>query len=91
MSGPPITGDSVSAIADSVRDLVALGKLRAGDVLPPVRALAAQQGANRNTAGAAYAALAAAGVVETRRRGGTVVRGIVPVSGEGAPVPCAGC
>ncbi|MBB5492441.1 aminotransferase class I/II-fold pyridoxal phosphate-dependent enzyme [Nocardiopsis metallicus] len=84
---PPISGDTAAAIADSVRALIARGELRPGEVLPPVRALAARQGVNRNTVAAAYAALAAAGVVETRRRGGTVVRGIVPVPGEGAPAP----
>ncbi|CAL9339650.1 Vitamin B6 salvage pathway transcriptional repressor PtsJ [Nocardiopsis dassonvillei] len=87
MPEPTISGDSAAAIADSVRDLVARGDLCAGDALPPVRALAARLGVNRNTAGAAYTALAAAGVVETRRGGGTVVRGIVPVAAEGARAP----
>lgn len=84
---PTITGDTAASIADSVRGLIARGRLRPGDVLPPVRGLAARQGVNRNTVAAAYAALAAAGVVETRRRGGTVVRDVVPVPGEGAPAP----
>lgn len=87
MPEPTITGNSAATIADSVRDLIARGQLRAGDVLPPIRALAAQRGVNRNTASAAYTALATAGVVETRRRGGTVVRQTVPVTGEGAPAP----
>ncbi|MDT0331536.1 aminotransferase class I/II-fold pyridoxal phosphate-dependent enzyme [Nocardiopsis lambiniae] len=87
MSEPTITGDSASAIADSVRDLIARGELRPGDVLPSVRALAVRRGVNRNTVAAGYAALAAAGIVETRRRGGTVVRALVPVAGEGAPAP----
>ncbi|MBE1458292.1 DNA-binding transcriptional MocR family regulator [Nocardiopsis terrae] len=84
---PSITGDTAAAIAASVRGLIAQGKLRPGEVLPSVRGLAARQGVNRNTVAAAYAALAAAGIVETRRRGGTVVRDIPPVPGEGAPAP----
>ncbi|GAB2499030.1 aminotransferase class I/II-fold pyridoxal phosphate-dependent enzyme [Nocardiopsis aegyptia] len=84
MSEPTITGDSAAAIADSVRDLIAAERLRPGDPLPPVRALAVRLGVNRNTVAAGYAALAAAGFVETRRRAGTVVRALVPVAGEGA-------
>ncbi|GAB3281918.1 transcriptional regulator PtsJ [Parasphingorhabdus pacifica] len=40
-------------------------------------------GVNRNTVAAAYAQLAAAGLVETRRRGGTVVLGVPALDGEG--------
>ncbi|WP_026338266.1 aminotransferase class I/II-fold pyridoxal phosphate-dependent enzyme [Nocardiopsis sp. CNS-639] len=84
---PSITGDTAAAIADSVRALIAQGELRPGEVLPSVRGLAARRGVNRNTVAAAYAGLAAAGVVETRRRGGTVVRDVVSVPGEGASAP----
>jgi len=68
-----ITGRTASEIADSVRSLVERGVLSAGDALPPVRALAAELGVNRNTAVAAYRQLAATGLVETHGRAGTVV------------------
>ncbi|WP_344928603.1 aminotransferase class I/II-fold pyridoxal phosphate-dependent enzyme [Saccharopolyspora gregorii] len=83
MSGGPVRGTTAAEIADSVRGLIATGALVAGSALPPIRELAAALGVNRNTAAAAYAQLAAAGIVETRRRGGTVVRGLPAVDGEG--------
>ncbi|WP_197061033.1 aminotransferase class I/II-fold pyridoxal phosphate-dependent enzyme [Microbacterium mangrovi] len=68
-----ITGRTASEIADSVRGLVERGVLSPGEPLPPVRALAAKLGVNRNTAVAAYRHLAATGLVESRGRAGTVV------------------
>lgn len=82
-----ITGTSAAAIADSVRTLIASGELRPGDVLPSVRTLAVERGVNRNTVAAGYASLIAAGVVESRRRGGTVVRDVIPIASEGVPAP----
>ena len=78
-----ITGGSAGEIADAVRALVERGELRAGDALPPVRALAAQLGVNRNTAVAAYRQLAQAGIVATHGRGGTRVAGTPPLAQEG--------
>lgn len=82
-----IAGESAAAIADSIRDLIVRGDLRPGESLPSVRALAVERGVNRNTVASAYAALAAAGVVETRRRGGTIVTSLVTVAGEGVSTP----
>ena len=49
------------------------GKLAAGTRLPPVRRLADDLGLAVNTVARAYRDLEAAGLVETRGRGGTVV------------------
>jgi DNA-binding transcriptional MocR family regulator len=78
-----ITGGSASDIAASVRMLQERGALRAGDALPPVRALAERLGVNRNTVVAAYRQLTQAGTVITRGRGGTIIAGHAPVAQEG--------
>ena len=81
-----ISGRSASEIADSLRALVERGRLRPGDALPPVRALAESLGVNRNTAVAAYRQLTQAGVVVTRGRGGTRVADPARVAQEGFAV-----
>lgn len=58
-----------------VRDAIVDGRLAAGDVLTPSRALAARIGTSRFTVTEAYSRLAAEGYVDGRRRGGTVVTG----------------
>jgi len=78
-----ITGGSANAIADSVRELLALGQFAPGDALPPVRALSERLGVNRNTVMAAYRLLAQAGLVVTRGRGGTLIADPAPVAQEG--------
>ncbi|MFI1991987.1 aminotransferase class I/II-fold pyridoxal phosphate-dependent enzyme [Actinoplanes sp. NPDC020271] len=78
-----IRGETAADIADSVRVLVQRGDLPPGATLPAIRALAADLGVNRNTVAAAYALLAAAGVVDARGRAGTTVRGLPEVGGEG--------
>lgn len=78
-----IRGRSAADIADSVRALVARGALRAGDALPPVRALAERLGVNRNTVASAYRQLAQAGLVVSHGRGGTAVADPRPVAQEG--------
>lgn len=78
-----IRGSSAAEIADSIRGLIDSGSLGAGAALPPIRGLAAELGVNRNTVAASYAQLAAAGLVETRRRGGTVVLGVPALDSEG--------
>lgn len=80
-----ITGRTASDIAASIRDLVLAGRWPAGSALPPIRVLARQLDVNRNTVAAAYRQLVAAGVAETRGRGGTIVREVPQVVGEGAP------
>ncbi|WP_101845626.1 aminotransferase class I/II-fold pyridoxal phosphate-dependent enzyme [Zhihengliuella sp. ISTPL4] len=78
-----IRGTTAAEIADSVRALRDRGALRPGEVLPPVRELAATLGVNRNTAVAAYRQLAQAGLVHSRGRAGTVVAGADAVPQEG--------
>lgn len=78
-----IRGTTAAEIADSVRALRDRGTLRPGEVLPPVRELAATLGVNRNTAVAAYRQLAQAGLVQSRGRAGTVVAGVEAVPQEG--------
>ena len=53
--------------------MISSGRLLPGDRLPTVRALAADLGLAVNTVARAYKELEAAGLVETRRRAGTVV------------------
>ena len=53
--------------------LIATGQLLPGDRLPTVRALAADLGLAANTVARAFKELEAGGLVETRRRAGTVV------------------
>jgi DNA-binding transcriptional regulator YhcF (GntR family) len=53
--------------------LIGAGRLLPGERLPTVRALAADLGLAVNTVARAYKELEAAGLVETRRRAGTVV------------------
>jgi|OpeIllAssembly_1097287.scaffolds.fasta_scaffold171074_2 GntR family transcriptional regulator len=62
-----------SQIEESVRHLVASGRLRPGEVLPSVRDLARDQRINPNTVAKAYQRLVEAGVLETRRGEGTFV------------------
>jgi DNA-binding transcriptional regulator YhcF (GntR family) len=52
---------------------IANGELSAGTRLPPVRRLADDLGLAANTVARAYRDLEAAGLVETRGRGGTIV------------------
>jgi DNA-binding transcriptional regulator YhcF (GntR family) len=72
-----IDHDSPVAPYEQVRlriaELAAAGRLAAGAKLPPVRQLAADLGLAANTVARAYRELEHAGLVETRRRAGTVV------------------
>lgn len=78
-----ISGSTAADIATSIRDRVESGLLAVGSPLPTIRALAADLGVNRNTVAAAYAHLAASGVVSARGRAGTVVRARELVAREG--------
>ena len=76
-------------IRSQIRSLIGLGALDPGTRLPTVRSLAADLGIATGTVARAYKELEAAGLVDSRRRGGTVVtapaagtpgaRGTVPV------------
>ena len=60
-------------IADQVRNLIAVEKLKPGDHLPPVRQLAEFLNINQNTILRAYLLLEQDKVVVARKRGGTIV------------------
>lgn len=67
-------------IVNQVKYLVASGRLKAGDELPPIRVLAERLIVNPNTVARAYRELEAAGLVEKRRTAGTYV------SDQGSPL-----
>jgi DNA-binding transcriptional regulator YhcF (GntR family) len=58
-----------------VSSAVAIGRLSPGDKLPTVRALAAELGLAPNTVAKAFRELEGSGVVETKGRSGTYIRG----------------
>ena len=60
-------------IVNQVKYLVAAGRLKAGQELPPIRVLADQLLVNPNTVARAYRELETAGIVEKRRTAGTYV------------------
>jgi GntR family transcriptional regulator len=68
-------------VVNQVKRLVASGRLRPGDELPPIRVLAEQLGINPNTVARAYRELETAGVVAKRSTTGTYV------SEAGSPLP----
>jgi DNA-binding transcriptional regulator YhcF (GntR family) len=80
-SRPVVQVDAGSALApyeqvrEQVRAQVESGDLAPGTRLPPVRALAEQLGLAANTVARAYRELEGLGVIETRGRAGSVVRG----------------
>ncbi len=60
-------------IVDAVRKAIAVGSLRAGDRLPPIRDTAVQTRVNRNTVGRAYLELEHLGLVRARQGSGFYV------------------
>lgn len=60
-------------IAEQVKSLIAMEKLKPGDHLPPVRHLAELLNVNQNTILRAYLLLEQEKIVTARKRGGTVV------------------
>lgn len=85
-------------IRSQIASLVALGELTPATKLPSVRSLASDLGIAAGTVARAYKELEAAGVVQSRRRGGTVVATRPPgpaghaaagSHGEGAATPAA--
>ncbi|GAA4886850.1 GntR family transcriptional regulator [Serinicoccus chungangensis] len=69
-SPTPVFEQVVDRVVEAIRD----GALVPGDRLPPVRRLAAELGIATNTVAKAYRQLEEEGHVETRGRGGTLVR-----------------
>ena len=82
-----IHGDSSVKIAASIEQAVATGKAQAGDVLPPVRAVAAALGVSPATAGAAYRLLRDRGVVIADGRRGTRIREAAPILAPATKMP----
>ena len=66
-------------IRTQIASSISLGELRAGARLPTVRSLASDLGVAVGTVGRAYKELEAQGLIESRRRSGTVVAAQVPV------------
>jgi DNA-binding transcriptional regulator YhcF (GntR family) len=60
-------------IVDTLRPKLVAGELRPGDLLPPVRQLAANLGVHFNTVAEAYRILAEEGWLDLRRRRGALV------------------
>ncbi|MGN7250637.1 MULTISPECIES: GntR family transcriptional regulator [unclassified Arthrobacter] len=70
-----------------VSALIAAGGLTAGTRLPAVRSLAADLGLAAGTVARAYKELEQSGLIETRRRNGTVVVGLPAYSASDAEAP----
>ncbi|WP_461030352.1 GntR family transcriptional regulator, partial [Streptomyces sparsus] len=70
-----IEGRGATEIAQSVERGVSDGGLAPGQLLPPVREVAARLGVNPNTVAAAYRTLRERGIIETAGRRGSRVRG----------------
>ncbi|MGW4734573.1 aminotransferase class I/II-fold pyridoxal phosphate-dependent enzyme [Streptomyces shenzhenensis] len=69
-----IEGRGAAEIAASVERAVGDGRLEPGQLLPPMRELAATLGVNPNTVAAAYRTLRERGVIETAGRRGSRIR-----------------
>jgi DNA-binding transcriptional MocR family regulator len=69
-----IEGRRAADISASIERAVGAGALEPGQVLPPMRELAATLGVNPNTVAAAYRTLRERGVIETAGRRGSRVR-----------------
>ncbi|MFJ8538046.1 aminotransferase class I/II-fold pyridoxal phosphate-dependent enzyme [Streptomyces sp. NPDC093591] len=74
LGGYRIEGRRAAEIAASVERAVGAGELEPGQLLPPMRELAAELGVNPNTVAAAYRILRERGVIETAGRRGSRVR-----------------
>ena len=67
-------------VVNQIKYLVAAGRLKAGEELPPIRTLAEKLVVNPNTIARAYRELEMVGIVEKRRTAGT------HVSDQGSPL-----
>lgn len=71
-------------IRSQISSLIATGDLGVGSRLPTVRSLAADLGIAAGTVSRAYKELEAAGLIESRRRNGTVVAEPAPGASDGS-------
>ena len=69
-----ITGRGAHDLADGMERLITTGELAVGAQLPTIRELAKAAGVSVGTVLTAWNRLREAGAIETRRRGGTIVR-----------------
>ncbi|WP_120523182.1 GntR family transcriptional regulator [Arthrobacter celericrescens] len=76
-------------IRSQISSLIAVGSLAPGSRLPTVRSLAADLGIAAGTVARAYKELEAAGLIESRRRNGTIVLGPPPIVGASGDTPTA--
>lgn len=77
-------------IRRQIASIIAIGELGPGDRLPTVRALAADLGVAVGTVSRAYKELEASGVLESRRRLGTIVAPLPPPAATDPAKPAAG-
>jgi DNA-binding transcriptional MocR family regulator len=75
-----LSGRTAVNIAASVEAALASGRAPAGELLPPVRRLAAHLGVAGATVAAAYRLLQERGVVTAERRRGTRIRAAAPIA-----------
>lgn len=81
-------GSNAAELAADIEERVAVGSLRPGDRLPPVRTLASHLGLAPNTVAAAYRRLGERGIVIGKGRAGSFIAPRPPVALPGhAPVP----
>lgn len=80
-----IEGRSARDIGDGIAQLIRTGALAAGEQLPTIRDLARAADLSPGTVVVAWNQLRGAGLIETRRRGGTVVLGRAVRSSETRP------
>jgi len=81
------SGPVYAQIAEQIRTNIDSGRLTRGERLPPIRALAAQLGVNRDTVALAYETLARSGILESTVGRGTFVRATVDSRVADAPRP----
>jgi GntR family transcriptional regulator len=60
-------------VADNIRTLIATGQLAEGQMLPPIRQVAADLGVNLNTIAAAYRDLQSDGLISVKHGSGATV------------------
>ncbi|MEZ3159464.1 aminotransferase class I/II-fold pyridoxal phosphate-dependent enzyme [Microbacterium sp. BWT-B31] len=68
-----VSADSAVEFADGMHDAIAIGRLAPGTRLPTIRALSAESGLTFRAISEIWVVLRERGLVQTRRRGGTVV------------------